>query len=206
MELQSRIVAVIRLDDLSQAVRLSEVLIEGGITALEFTLSNPDAIQALATVAKVLPTLESVQLGLGSVTNPDDVQRAVDAGASFIVSPHTNPAILKACQAHGVLGIPGALTPTEIMHAVDLGAPIVKVFPASTFGPKYFKDILAPLPHLKLIPTGGVNLDNLQAYLKNGAVAVGVGGNLVDSKLIAAGDWDTLLTQARQYSTAAQEA
>ncbi|MBI1876856.1 MAG: bifunctional 4-hydroxy-2-oxoglutarate aldolase/2-dehydro-3-deoxy-phosphogluconate aldolase [Chloroflexi bacterium] len=202
------LVAIVRLADLSAAVPMSKALLAGGITALEFTLTNP---AALATITEVKAALADfgegrAVIGAGTVLDAAAAKASVEAGAQFIVSPHTNLDVIAMCRCLGVPSMPGALTPTEIVTAWDAGASVVKVFPARAFGPAYLKDVLAPLPHLKLMPTGGVDLENIGQFLKNGAFAVGLGSNLVDGRLIAAGDWAALTARASAYVQAVRAA
>lgn len=196
-----KIVAIVRLADLSQAVALSRALLAGGITALEFTLTNSEALKAVAEVRAALPEFEAGKavIGAGTVLNAEAARASIEAGAQFIVAPSTNFGTIELCNKMGVAVMPGALTPTEIVAAWEAGASAVKVFPARAFGPAYIKDLREPLPHLKLMPTGGVNLDNAAEYIKNGAVAVGVGGNLIDKQLVAAHDWATIQSKAAAY-------
>ncbi len=200
-----RIIAIVRLNDLSMAVDLSRALLAGGIRALEFTLSNPAAIKALAEVKATLPEFDRGEavIGLGTVLNAGQARAAIEAGAQFIVSPATDLATIETCRQMKVAVMPGALTPTEILTAWEVGASAVKVFPARSVGPSYLKDVREPLPVLRLIPTGGIDRSNLKAYLDNGAFAVGVGGNLVDKQLIAARDWGVLVDRAREFARAA---
>lgn len=202
------VVAIVRLADLSQAVALSRALLDGGITALEFTLTNPQALRAMAEVKAALPEFGEGQavLGAGTVLNPEAARQSIEAGAQFIVAPSTNFGTIQTCREAGVAVMPGALTPTEIVAAWEAGADVIKVFPARAFGPAYFKDLREPLPHLKLMPTGGVSVENAGEYIKNGAIAVGVGGNLVDKKLVAAGDWPAITAKAAAYVRAVQQA
>ena len=200
-----RVIAIVRLNDLSTAIDLSRALLAGGIRALEFTLSNPAAIKALAEVKAALPEFDRGEavIGLGTVLNADQARAAIEAGAQFIVSPATNFATIEACRQMKVAVMPGALTPTEILTAWEAGASAVKVFPARSVGPSYLKDVREPLPFLRLIPTGGIDQHNLQEYLKHGAFAVGVGGSLVDKQLAAARDWAALADRAREFTRAA---
>jgi 2-dehydro-3-deoxyphosphogluconate aldolase / (4S)-4-hydroxy-2-oxoglutarate aldolase len=201
----TRLVAIIRLDDLSQAVQLSKALLAGGIVVQEFTLSNPKALDALSEVKAALPEFSNGQaaIGLGSVRNLDEAHAAIKAGAQFVVTPITKLEVIEVCKHAGIPIMPGAFTPTEIATAHDAGADVVKVFPARGLGPNYIKDVLAPMPYLKLMPTGGVDLENMASFFKAGAVSVGVGGNLLDKKAIEAGDWETVSRIARQYAEAA---
>lgn len=197
----SGVVAIVRLPDLSDAINLSRALLEGGITALEFTLTNREALKAITEVRAALPEFSNGQaaIGAGTVRNPEDAEASIDAGAEFIVSPTTNFETIKVCVQRSIAIMPGAMTPTEIEAAWEAGAQVVKVFPARAFGPAYLKDLLSPMPELKLMPTGGVDLHNTSDYIKNGAFGVGIGGNLVDPKRIAAQEWAELTAMARAY-------
>jgi 2-dehydro-3-deoxyphosphogluconate aldolase/(4S)-4-hydroxy-2-oxoglutarate aldolase len=202
------LVAIVRLADLSAAVQLSQTLLAGGVTALEFTLTNPAALAAIAEVNAALADFAEGRavIGAGTVLNAAAAQASVEAGAQFIVSPSSDLETIAMCRRLDVPCMPGALTPTEIVTAWNAGASVVKIFPARAFGPAYLKDVLAPLPHLKLMPTGGVDLENIGPYLKNGAFAVGLGSNLVDERLIAARDWAGLAAKARAYVEAVRVA
>jgi 2-dehydro-3-deoxyphosphogluconate aldolase/(4S)-4-hydroxy-2-oxoglutarate aldolase len=145
-------------------------------------------------------------LGVGSVVSPQQAEAALDAGAQLIVTPVLNLAVVAACVARGVPVAPGALTPTEIQTAWEAGAALVKVFPANRLGPGYLKDVLAPLPHLQLLPTGGINVENAGDYIRAGAVALGVGSSLVNPQWVAAGAWDKLAQAARELLGAVQAA
>jgi 2-dehydro-3-deoxyphosphogluconate aldolase / (4S)-4-hydroxy-2-oxoglutarate aldolase len=201
-----RLVAIIRLDDLSQAVNLSKALLAGGVIAQEFTLSNPKALDVLGEVKTALSDFSNSQatIGLGSVRNVDEAHAAIKAGAQFVVTPITKLDVIEVCKEAGVPVMPGAFTPTEIAMAHDAGADVVKVFPARTLGAGYIKDVLAPMPYLQLMPTGGVDLENMANFFKAGAVSVGVGGNLLDKKAIESGDWEKVSSIARQYAEAAK--
>jgi 2-dehydro-3-deoxyphosphogluconate aldolase / (4S)-4-hydroxy-2-oxoglutarate aldolase len=202
----TRLVAIIRLDDLSQAVEIGRSLAAGGILAQEFTLTNPDAISAAHAVRQALRSEygSGVAVGIGSVRNGREAAAAISGGADFIVSPITHPDVLAACREAGVAVMPGAYTPTEIAAAWEAGADVVKVFPARGLGPGFIKDVLAPLPYLKLMPTGGVDASNMANYFQAGAVAVGIGGNLIDAAAIARGDWQAVTETARRHADAAK--
>lgn len=203
-----KLIAIVRVNDLSGAVDLARALLDGGLRAIEFTLTNPEAINAVRAVKVALPEFErgEAAIGLGSVLQPDQARAAIEAGAQFIVSPTTNYRTIEVCKSLNVPVIPGAFTPTEILAAWEAGASAVKVFPARSVGPTYLKDVREPLPFLRLIPTGGIDLDNLAAYLKAGAFAVGVGGKLADRQLIAARDWAALADRARAFAQATANA
>lgn len=198
------IVAVIRLDDFSKAVPLTEALMAGGITAIEFTLTNPDAPNAIRAVRQAIPS--GAMIGAGSVLTPEHVEEVVAAGAQFIVSPVMKPALITASKACNIISIIGAYTPTEIQTAWETGADAVKVFPARDLGPNYIKDVLAPLPHLRLIPTGGISPSNVGDYVRAGVFAIGAGGSLVDAKAIANDDWGKIRSAAQAFSDALKEA
>lgn len=199
-----RVVAIVRLDDLSQAVAISRALARGGITVQEFTLTNLDALRVVGQVKKVLADEGlTCAIGIGSVRNCDEAAAAIDASADFIVSPITKTNIIEKCTSAQVAVMPGAFTPTEIATAWEAGADVVKVFPARGLGPTYIKDVLAPMPYLKLMPTGGIDLKNIASYFAAGAIAAGIGGNLVDAATIARGDWAAVSDVARQYAEAA---
>ena len=190
------IVAVIRMKEPEKLRAVIDAIAEGGVRALEITMTVPDAIELIREVAPTLPS--GFTFGAGTVVDADTVHRVVDAGARFVVSPVLRRAVIEACQLRQVASMPGCFTPTEILDAWDRGADIVKVFPATTLGPGYLKDIHGPLPHVKLMPTGGVTLDNAGDWIRAGAVAVGVGTSLLDSKAIAANDFRTLRANAER--------
>lgn len=192
-----KLVAIVRLDDLSIARDLSQALIDGGIRAIEFTLTNRDAVSTIAQMRQLVD--RSITIGAGSVTTAGQVWAAADAGAQFVVSPVWKRDVNSACQELGMPFMPGAFTPTEILHAWEWGASVVKVFPANHLGRRYIKDVLAPLPHLRLMPTGGVNLDNMREMIANGAFALGVGSSLINNETVADRDWAALQANARQY-------
>lgn len=201
----SKIVAIVRLDDLSDAIPLTEAMLAGGIRVVEFTLTNPDAIETITAIRKAYDS-EDIAIGAGSVITPRQTQEVIDAGAQFIVSPNTNYDVLETCVKNDVPAMPGAYTPTEIQAAWEYGASAVKIFPARALGHKYISDVLAPLPHLKLLPTGGIGLNNLGDYLKAGAIAVGIGSSLVNNEAIADKNWKRITELAQDYTHAVQEA
>lgn len=198
------IVAVVRLDDLSTAVDITEALIAGGITAVEFTFTNPKAGQAIELVKAAVG--DRGYIGAGTVLDPETARAAILAGAEYIVTPTTKPATIELCNRYGIPTVVGGFTATEMLTAWEAGATYIKVHPASLGGPKYFKDILGPLPQLRLIPSGGVTLDNAADYIRAGAVAVAMGGNLVDKQTVEKRAWDVLTERARGLSTAVASA
>ena len=192
-----KIVAIVRLDDLSTAQHITEALVEGGIRVIEFTLTNPDAVKTIAAMRKTVD--ESVAIGAGSVITVDQVRAVADAGAQFVVSPVSKQDVIAACLKRDLPAMPGAFTPTEIQQAWEWGASVVKVFPANHLGKRYIKDVKAPLPHLRLMPTGGINVDNLCEFLDLGAFAVGVGSSLINNDAVADRDWNRLRKNAERY-------
>lgn len=197
-------IAIVRLEDLTEAVALAEALVAGGLTSLEFTLTNSRALHAVAGARAALG--DAASIGVGTVLNGQQARDAIAAGAQFLVTPVLRHDVIGEGVAQGVPVVCGAFTPTEIWEAWQAGAPLIKVFPARSLGPSFVKDVLAPLPDLKLVPTGGVDLDNCAAYIKAGAWSVGLGSNLVDSKLVAAHNWAELTRRARAYVEACRGA
>lgn len=193
--LRSRLVAIVRLDHYENALDIARALLAGGVTEIEFTLTGKGANQAITEVRSALG--EQVRIGVGSVLEARAAEEAIAAGAQFVVTPVVVPDVIVACKAAGVPILCGALTPTEALNAYRAGADFIKIFPARVGGPQYIKDILAPLPQLRVVPTGGVSPENARTFLDAGAVAVAMGGNLVSAKAVAAGDWDYITAQAR---------
>ena len=171
----TRVVAVIRAASADAALGLARALVRGGVTGIEITFSTPGAADAIRRARRELP---DALLGAGTVLTEAELVAACDAGTSFLVSPHFDPALVAAARARGVPFLPGALTPTEIVRAWQGGATCVKLFPGSAVGPGYLRAIRGPLPEIPIMPTGGVDLDNLRDWLSAGAVAVGMGGKL----------------------------
>jgi 2-dehydro-3-deoxyphosphogluconate aldolase / (4S)-4-hydroxy-2-oxoglutarate aldolase len=198
------IVAVVRTPDADTARRAVDAVLAGGVTAVEVTFTVPDAAAVIRSVAADLP--DGVVLGAGTVTDAERARIAIEAGARFIVSPNTDASTIQTAVQKGVVAIPGALTPTEIVNAVSAGADAVKIFPATSFGPGYIKALRGPLPDVIYCPTGGVDLDNIPDYVAAGAAMFGIGGNLVDLKLISAGRYDEITDRARRFVDAVREA
>jgi 2-dehydro-3-deoxyphosphogluconate aldolase/(4S)-4-hydroxy-2-oxoglutarate aldolase len=188
-------VAVLRLPRADDAFRAIEALREGGVMAIEVTVTTPGALAIIAETASRLP---DVLVGVGSVLDVETARRAVDAGAKFVVSPIFKPEIVAEAHRLGVPAGPGAFTPTEALRAHEAGADVVKIFPADTLGIAFLKGVLAPMPFLRLMPTGGVTPENAGDWLRAGAACVGLGGALIDPKLVAAGDFAALTARARR--------
>ena len=194
--LASKIIAVIRMSDAGRIIEVTEALRKGGVNVLEITLTVPGALDIIRALADKRP--EGVLVGAGTVLDADTAAAAIWSGADFVVSPITDPGMIAACRAHDTFVAPGAFTPTEIVSAWDKGADVVKVFPATSVGPQYFRDLKGPFPQIRLMPTGGVTIENAKDFIKAGAVAVGIGTALVDKKTVEAGDWNALTERARQ--------
>jgi len=202
--LDSGIVAVIRSTSSEQLLNVARALYEGGVDVLEVTFTVPGALQIIADLHKSLG--DKVLLGAGTVLDPETARAAFLAGAEFLVSPIVNLDVIRMGNRYDKLVMPGALTPTEIMTAWDAGAQVIKIFPADVGGPAYLKSIRAPLPQVRLLPTGGVNLDTIAEFFQAGACAVGLGGNLVEAKAVAAGDMARIKSLAEQYVAAVKQA
>ena len=197
------VVAIIRSPDASRLVDVAEALLAGGVSVMEVTFTVPRAHQVLEQVAARLS--DRILLGAGTVLDAETARIAILAGAEFIVSPVVKTDVIACCRRYSKLSLPGALTPTEILAAWEAGADIVKVFPSEVTGPAYLKAVSAPLPQVRLMPTGGVNLETTADYLRAGACALGVGGSLVEAKAVAAGDFARIESLARQYMTIVRE-
>jgi len=190
------VVAVIRLKDAAKLRAVVDAIAEGGVRALEVTMTVPRAVELIAELAPMLP--DGFLLGAGTVTDAETVRQVIDAGASFVVGPVFRADVIAACHERDVPAMPGCFSPTEIFAAHETGADIVKVFPATALGPQFIKDVRAPLPHIKLMPTGGVTLDNAGDWIRAGAVAVGVGSAMLDGKAIEQGAFDVITANARR--------
>jgi 2-dehydro-3-deoxyphosphogluconate aldolase/(4S)-4-hydroxy-2-oxoglutarate aldolase len=193
---QLGVVAVIRMKDADRLRAVVDAIAEGGVRAIEVTMTVPGAVTLIGTLARALP--DDILLGAGTVTDADTARAVIEAGARFVVSPVFRRAVIAACHERGVAAAPGCFTPTEILDAHDAGADIVKLFPATALGPQFVKDVRAPLPQVRLMPTGGVTLDNAGDWIRAGAIAVGVGSALVDVRAIEAGRFDVLTANARR--------
>ncbi|UKY54178.1 bifunctional 4-hydroxy-2-oxoglutarate aldolase/2-dehydro-3-deoxy-phosphogluconate aldolase [Streptomyces inhibens] len=198
------VVAVLRAPSADRAVRAVDALVAGGITGIEITYSTPDAADAIREIDRRYGA--GVQLGAGTVRTASQAKEAVAAGARFLVSPGTDPSLAEAMLDTGAAAFFGALTPSEVITAVRLGAHAVKVFPASLGGPGYLASLRGPFPDVPFMPTGGVRADNIGHWLRSGAVAVGAGSELCSASAMAAGRWDEIEYAARQFADAFTQA
>lgn len=201
--LAERLVAIIRLKQYGRAVEVARALAAGGVRILEFTLTGEGACTAIAAAREALG--ETVVVGAGTVLGAADAEKAIAAGAQFLVTPAVSLPAIEVAHARGVPILCGALTPTEVVTAQQAGADFVKLFPARMGGPQYVRDLLGPLPGARLVPTGGVGPENARAFLEAGAVAVAIGGNLVSEQIVAAGNWDEVTERARACRRAVEE-
>jgi 2-dehydro-3-deoxyphosphogluconate aldolase / (4S)-4-hydroxy-2-oxoglutarate aldolase len=191
------VVAVVRSPDGQQLVEVARALADGGVTVVEITMTVPDALDVVRQVRRALG--DRLLLGAGTILDTETARTALLAGAEYLVAPTLNLEVIRLCQRYDKLVMPGAFTPTEILAAWEAGADIVKVFPADVLGPAFFKALRGPLPQIRLMPTGGVDLKTAADFLRAGACCLGVGGQLVDPKTVAAGDFDRIRNLARQY-------
>ena len=197
------IVAVVRSRDSLQLVEVARALADGGVNVIEITMTVPDALDVVRTVRKTLG--DRILLGAGTILDPETARAALLAGAEFLVAPTLNLDVIRLCQRYDKLVMPGAFTPTEILTAWEAGADIVKVFPADAVGPGFLRAVRAPLPQVKLMPTGGVDLNTAADFLKAGACCLGVGGQLVEPKAVAERNFDRIRELARQYTSIVEQ-
>lgn len=198
------VVAIVRFDRPEELVEAARAIKAGGVDVIEFTMTTPNALNIIAASAEEFG--EEVLLGAGTVLDPETARAAILSGARYIISPTLNPQVIELCHRYGVIAVPGAFTPTEILTAWEMGADMVKVFPAAAMGPGYIKDILSPLPQVRLLPVGGVSVSNVAEFIKAGATAVAAGSSLVDKRAVAERDFARLAEIARQFVTAIKEA
>lgn len=197
------IVAVVRANDAEQAMRITDACIEGGVAAIELTFTVPGAHNVIEELAKRY-TPEEIILGAGTVLDPETARIAILSGAQYIVSPYFKAETVKLCNRYRVPCMPGAMTIKEVVEAMEAGADIIKVFPGEAFGPKIIKSINGPIPHAKLMPTGGVDVNNVGEWIKNGAVAVGAGSSLTAGA--KTGDYAQITKVGREFIERIKEA
>ncbi len=201
--LECGIVAVVRSPDSQQLVEVTRALADGGVTVVEITMTVPNALEVVRQVRQALG--ERVLLGAGTILDPETARAALLAGAEYLVAPTVNLDVIRLCQRYDKLVMPGAFTPTEILSAWEAGADVVKVFPADVVGPAFFKALRGPLPQVRLMPTGGVDLSTAADFLRAGACCLGVGGQLVEPRAVAEGNFDRIRDLARQYVAIVKE-
>lgn len=196
------VIAIIRADSSAQLIEAAEALYAGGVTAMEVTMTTPNALQVVSDVSVRFGG--KVLMGVGSVLDPETCRAAILAGAEFIVTPVTKPDVIRLANRYGKPIAAGAYTPTEMLTAHESGADFIKLFPADFAGPNYVKAVLAPLPMLQIIPTGGVTPENARAFLDAGCVALGAGSTLVSKDILKKCDWATLRARAEAFVAAAK--
>jgi len=198
------VVAVIRAQSKEQLIDITQALLAGGVVAIEVTMSTPKAIRGIEMLADEFG--DRAVVGVGTVLDAPTARDAIAAGAQFVVSPVLDADVIATTRRYGKISIPGAFTPTEILRAWTLGADVVKVFPATALGPQYLKDVLAPMPQLKLTPTGGVDAKNAGDWIKAGAAFVGAGSSLVTKDAMAKGNWESITANAKTFVEAVRAA
>jgi 2-dehydro-3-deoxyphosphogluconate aldolase / (4S)-4-hydroxy-2-oxoglutarate aldolase len=199
------VIAVIRADKAGDLENVGRALRQGGVKFIEITMTVPGALTVIEEASAAL-SKDDVYIGAGTVLDADTARMAILAGANYVVSPAFRPDVISVCKRYAVPVMPGALTPTEILNAWEAGADVVKIFPAGVGGPRYFKDLRGPFPHIKIMPTGAVSRVTAPEFIKAGACAVGVGGELVGKPLIAAKDFATITQNARDFMAIVREA
>ena len=201
--LNSRVIGIIRIEKSSHLGEIFRAIRKGGVQCIEVTMTTPNSLKVIEeTNAK----LNDILIGVGTVLDSSTARQAILAGAQFIVTPTVEPDVIEMAHRYGVAVIPGAMTPTEILTAWELGADMVKVFPASILGPGYLKAVHGPLPQIPLVPTGGITADNAGEFIKAGAAVVCAGSWLVDKKAVAEGRFEVLTERARQLVEVVQKA
>lgn len=198
--LESGVVAIMRANSSEQLLSAADALLTGGVGAIEVTMTTPGALDVVREATSRYGS--DVLFGVGSVLDAETARAAILAGAAFVVCPTLDLPTIELCRRYSIPVVPGAFTPTEVLTAWEAGADVVKIFPASVGGPKYIKAILAPLPQVRAMPVGGVNLDTAADFVRAGAVGLGVGSSLVNQKILDAGDFDEITSRARRFREA----
>ncbi|MCK5369616.1 MAG: bifunctional 4-hydroxy-2-oxoglutarate aldolase/2-dehydro-3-deoxy-phosphogluconate aldolase [Cyclobacteriaceae bacterium] len=195
--LEGGIIAILRLKDPKKITPAAKSILEGGIHTIEVTMNTPNALECIADLTKI----DGIIPGVGTVTDAEMAQKAIEAGAEFVVTPITKKKFIETCHDLEKPIFSGAFTPNEIFQAHEWGADVIKVFPAEVLGMKYIKAVLAPFPHIKLMPTGGVTPDNIDKWFDMGSVCVGVGGSFTNAEIISNEEWGRLSKIAREFSS-----
>ncbi|MED3728360.1 bifunctional 4-hydroxy-2-oxoglutarate aldolase/2-dehydro-3-deoxy-phosphogluconate aldolase [Priestia filamentosa] len=201
---ESGIIAVLRNIPHDKMEQVAESIVKGGVTTLEVTVDCPGAFEMIRKLSMNLKNQAIV--GAGTVLDAESAKKAIDYGAEFIFSPSLHQDVIRTSLRYGKIVVPGVMTPTEMITAIEWGADLVKVFPADGLGVKYIKNVKGPFSHIPIIPTGGVNLDNISSFINVGVAAVGIGGNLLDSNAIQDSDFSKITCIASQYVEAVQKA
>jgi len=194
---ENKIIAIVRGVEASTAIKIAETLYSGGIKLIEVTFNTPGAADMIAIIKKAMGG--KMYVGSGTVLDSETAKTAIDSGAEFILSPSLDEGMISTCNRYGKVAIPGIATPTEAVKAMQLGADLIKLFPAAELGHHYLKSIKGPLDHIEIIAVGGINLDNAKIFIDAGAVALGIGSSLVDKKLVAVADFQTIEKRAKLF-------
>ena len=194
---ETGVIAIMRAKSSGQLIAAADAIKKGGVRAIEVTMTTPGALDVIAEAKAKYGS--DVAFGAGTVLDPESGRAAILAGADFVVGPTLNLGLIALCNRYGIPVVPGCYTPTEILTGWEAGADLIKLFPASVGGPDLVKAILAPLPQVQIIPVGGVDLNTAAEFIRKGAVALGVGSDLVNQKLLDAGDMDELTRRAASY-------
>jgi 2-dehydro-3-deoxyphosphogluconate aldolase/(4S)-4-hydroxy-2-oxoglutarate aldolase len=198
------VVAIIRADSSEQLIDASRALIDGGVSGIEVTMTTPNALKVIAEVCRVFG--DKAIVGVGSVLDAKTAEAAIEAGAEYVITPVLKPEVIAYCNKVGKPIFAGSYTPTEAQTAYELGADFIKIFPADGLGPKYIQGIRGPLPHLKIVPTGGVDVNTAGDFIKAGCVAVAAGSSLVSKDILKNKDWAKLTDLASQFISAVAKA
>ena len=198
------VIGILRADDPARLLDAIRALAAGGVNTIEVTMTTPSAIRVISDARAAFG--DTILMGVGSVLDPETARHALVAGAQFVVTPVVRPEVIRICNRYAVPIATGAATPTEALTAQELGSDFIKIFPADHFGPAYIKTILAPLPMLQIIPTGGVTPQNVGEFFAAGCVAVGAGSTLLQKEAFAAGAWDRVTARAAEFVNAARKA
>jgi 2-dehydro-3-deoxyphosphogluconate aldolase/(4S)-4-hydroxy-2-oxoglutarate aldolase len=195
------IMPIVRMKSIGPLLNLAEALLAGGLRMIEVSMGTPGALEGIEQLSRTMG--DGLLIGVGTVLSPAMCRDAISAGAQFVVSPHLDAAIVAATKQAGKASLPGAFTPTEIVNAMAAGADLVKVFPSTQLGPDYIRELLAPLPHLRLMPTGGVTVENAADWFRAGAMCLGVGSGLFPKEAVESGDWERIRSIAREFAEVA---
>jgi 2-dehydro-3-deoxyphosphogluconate aldolase / (4S)-4-hydroxy-2-oxoglutarate aldolase len=191
---QTRIIPICRLEEYSQVLSIARALQSGGIPIVEITLTGKGVFEAVSRVRETFG--DSLLIGVGTVLDDDAAKSAIQAGTQFIVTPILRQKVIELCRQHNICIICGAYTPTEAQDAYEAGADMIKIFPIRALGAAFIKDLLGPLPHLRIVPTGGINFENARSFIDAGALAVGMGREIISQELVTRGDWNAIQARA----------
>lgn len=198
------VVSIIRVKSQEEAIKTVRAIKEGGIDVIEVSVVTPGALKVIKRASEKFG--DEVLIGVGTILDPETARASILSGAEFVIGPTLSRGVISVCRRYSKISIPGAFTPTEILTAWELGADVVKVFPAAIVGPSYLRAVLGPLPQVRVLPTGGVNLKNAGEFIKAGSVAIAVGGALVDEKAVMEGRFEVITENARRFLEAVKKA